>query len=262
MWRSPFSKSLWDQRGSLLAWSVGLAALTAVYASLFPTIRNPQLTAAMEGIPAPLRSAMGIQNIGSPAGFLQSSVFSLLVPLLVIMFSASYGTRSTAGEEESGALELMLAHPVSRTSLLLERAAAMVLATAWAGGVVLAVLIALKNPAELDVPNSRLAAMVLHLVLLGICFGALALSVGAAFGKRGAAMGTAVILAVFGYFANTFGPQIENFTWTQKISLFYYYDDGDPLRNGVQPGAIVLAVVAVALIMAGLLMFNRRDIHS
>lgn len=51
-------------------------------------------------------------------------MFSILAPLMLV-FSAALGAQAIAGDEEAGTLELQLAPPVSRISLLLQRFAAL-----------------------------------------------------------------------------------------------------------------------------------------
>jgi ABC-2 family transporter protein len=82
----------------------------------------------------PLYQALGYDN--SPAGYLQGTLFALLGPLLLVMAVAA-GARAIVGdEEEAGTLELLLAHPVSRTRLLTERFGVLAAAVALLGLVV------------------------------------------------------------------------------------------------------------------------------
>lgn len=261
MLRNVFTKTLWDQRRALLAWMIGIAVATAVYASFYPTMRNPEMEAAMASYPQGMMDAFGFQDLTSPAGYLGGTVFGIIGPILLIIFTTASGARAIAGEEESGQLDLLLAYPVSRARVVLQRFAALVVATLLVGGAMLLVLVVVSGPAELDIPASHLVAMVLHLVLLGICFGALALALGAAFGRRGLALAVAAVFGVLAYFANTLAPQSENLAWLQDLSPFRYYSGGQPLRNGLQLGdATLLLVVSLLLVGAGTLAFTRRDV--
>ena len=244
MLRNTFTKTLWDQRRALLAWMIGIAAATAVYASFYPTMRNPEMEAAMANYPQVMMDAFGFQDLASPAGYLAGTVFGIIGPVLLIIFTTGTGARAIAGEEESGRLDLLLAYPVSRTRVVLQRFAALVVATLLVGGAMLLVLLALSGPAQMELPAGYIVAMVVHLVLLGICFGALALALGAAFGRRGLALAMAAILGVGSYFANTLAPQSERLAWLQDFSPFRYYSGGQPLRNGLQLGDASILLVA------------------
>ncbi len=171
-----------------------------------------------------------------------------------------------AGKTTTIRLLLALLRPTSGhaqvlTRVVLQRFGALVVATLLLGGAMLLVLFALTGPAELEIPAGHLAAMVLHLVLLGICFGALALALGAAFGRRGLALAVAAVTGVSTYFANTLAPQSASLAWLQNVSPFHYYSGGQPLRNGLQLGdATILLVVSLVLVAAGTLIFSRRDV--
>jgi ABC-2 type transport system permease protein len=261
MLRSIFAKTFWDQRRALLAWSIGVAFATALYASFYPTMQNPQMEAAMEAYPQALMDAFGFQDLVSPAGYLGGTVFGIIGPILIIIFTVANGTRAVAGDEEGGTLDLLLAYPVSRTRVVAERFGALAVATMVLGMAILVVLLVLRGPAELNISAGNLAGMVLHLVLLGLCFGSLALGLGAATGRRGLALSVAAILGVLAWFANTLAPSSESIAWLQNLSPFHYYSGGQPLRNGPQADDILILLgVSLLAVAAGAVIFNRRDV--
>ncbi len=261
MLRNVFTKTLWDQRRSLLAWMIGIAVATAMYAAFYPSIRNPQMAEAIKNYPQAVIQAFGLQDMVSPEGYLQTTVFGIIGPILIILFAVGTGARAIAGDEEAGTLDLLLSYPVTRTQVVLQRFAAMGVATLIVGSAVLLVLVAIAGPSELDIPVARMIAMVLHLVLLGICFGSIALALGAALGRRGLVLAVTAVVAISSYFANTLAPQVDAIAWLQKLSPFYYYSGGQPLRNGLQIGDVsILLVVVTLLIGVGTIAFNRRDV--
>lgn len=261
MLRNVFSKTLWDQRISILGWSLGVALAASVYAAFYPSIRSPEMAAALESYPQAMIEAFGLSDMISPAGYLQSTVFGIIGPILMLIFAISTGSQAIAGDEERGTLDLLLAYPVSRTQVLLQRFAALSVAILLIGASVFAMLLALNNPSELALPVSHLAAMVLHLGLLGLSFGALALMTGALTGRRTLALAVASGIGVVTYFANTLAPRVEGLEWARRLSPFFYYSGGEPLRHGFQVGdAAILLLLTGALIGAGVAGFNRRDL--
>jgi beta-exotoxin I transport system permease protein len=259
--RNVFSKTLWDQRRSLLGWGIGFAAVTLIYAAYYPTLRDADLSSLLNSYPETLKKAFNLTDFTSAAGYLNSSVFSILAPLLMLVFSAALGARAIAGDEEAGTLELELAYPVSRISLLLQRFAALAAAMAVIGATVLAALLVVSGPVGLDLGADKLAAMCLHLTLLGLCFGTLALVVGAGVGRRSLVFAVTATVGAATYIANGFLAQIDALAWTRKLSPFFYYDAGEPLRNGIQLAHVgVLLGVCLVLLAAGAAAFDRRDI--
>jgi ABC-2 type transport system permease protein len=68
-------------------------------------------------------------------------------------------------------------------------------------------------------------------MLLGLAFGALALAVGAATGKRGLSTARASVVGVAAYFINSLAPVVKGLESYRKLSLLYYYIGADPLRK-------------------------------
>ncbi|WP_018353133.1 ABC transporter permease subunit [Longispora albida] len=263
MLRNVFTKTLWDARRSLLGWMIGTAAVAMMYASFYPQLANGAMEEAMKSFPQSMKDAFRLNDMTSAAGYLGANTFGIIVPLLALFFGASTGARAIAGDEESGQLDLLLAHPVSRARLLLERFAALAAGSVVISAAVLGALLLIRPAAKLTgVSAGQLAAQCVNLALLAVFFGALAICAGSAAGRRGLVFGATAVIGVLAYAMNSFGPQL-GLEWAQKLSPFYYYIGGDPLRNGFQWGdAGVLAGASAVLVCAGLLTFTRRDINT
>jgi len=262
MLRSVFGKTLWDQRRLLLGWTIGITAVGVLYAAFYPTVNTPSMREAMEAFPEGLLDAMGFTDVTTAAGYVGSTTFGLLGPILIIVFAAAIGGSAIAAEEESGRLDLTLAHPVSRWSILVQRFAAIIVAMLLVCAVLALALVVISGPADLgDIGPANLLAAALHLALLGIVFGALALGVGAATGRRSIVYAVVAVVGVVGYFGNNLGPVIEGLGWLRDVSPFRYSAGGAPLRNGLQlADAAVLAGASLVIVIAGGLAFDRRDV--
>jgi ABC-2 type transport system permease protein len=101
----------------------------------------------------------------------------------------------------------------------------------------------------------------LHLALLGIVFGSLALAVSATTGSLGLSRAVPVVVAVVAYVVNGLAPMVSWLEPLQKASPFYQYIGHDPLRNGVALGSVAVAVVTSLLLVAFAVWgFRRRDV--
>jgi ABC-2 type transport system permease protein len=262
MLRSVFGKTIWDQRRGILGWAIGVTAVGVGYAAFYPTLNSPEMAEFMDAYPQEIMDAMGMTDLTSPEGYLGGTTYGLLGPVLMLIFGASVGGRAIAGEEEAGRLDVLLAHPVTRTRVVLERAGAMLVALAVAGVALLVGMLAAAGPAEFsDIGAANLAAASGQLVLLAFFFGSLALAVGAVTGRRSLALGVVAVVGVLTYFANTLGPSVEALAWSEKVSPFFYYSGGDPLRNGFQViDSLILLAAAGGLILIGVLGFRQRDV--
>jgi ABC-2 type transport system permease protein len=257
--RNVFAKTLWDARRALVGWAIGLALMSVFYSSVYPSI-SKSAASLLQSYPETLKQAFQLYDL-SPAGYLGASVFGVLGPLLMILFAVASGTRAIAGDEENGTLELLLAHPVTRTQVVLHRFAALVAAATVLGGAMLLALLGVNGPAELNLPVGHLVAMVVNLILLGVAFGAFALAAGAMVGRRAPVFAVTAVAGVLTYLANAFASQVEGLAWTRNLSPFHYYSGGAPLRHGlhlVDTG--VLLAISAALVTIAVLAFKRRDV--
>ncbi|MCU0482982.1 MAG: ABC transporter permease [Chloroflexi bacterium] len=262
MLRSVFGKTLRDQRRSLLAWTIAVAAVGVLYAAFWPLMVSPEMKAALEAFPPALLEMLGYDDITTAAGYVGSTTFGLLGPALIIVFAAAVGGSAIAGEEESGRLDLTLAHPVSRWSVALQRFAAIVVQMVVVGAALALALIAISGPAQLgDIGTANLAAASLHLAAFGVFFAAVALGVGAMTGRRSLVYAAVALVAVGGFLANNLAPMVDEIAFLRDISPFHYYSGGEPLRHGLQVADLGLLVAASAVLVAlGGLVFDRRDV--
>jgi ABC-2 type transport system permease protein len=258
-------KELRDQRRALIGWGGGLVAMVALYGSFWPSIRDnaEQFESYMESLPEALQSWIGELSIATPVGYLQGELFTFLGPALMLVFAIGAGARSVAGEEEQGTMDLLAATPATRGRIVVEKFTAMTLTALGIGLVLWLAIVTLGPLFDLTVPVDRVAAATLMLVMLGVAFGAIAMFLGCWLGRRGLAIGISAGLAVALYLVNALAPAVDGLEWAAKLSPFYYYDQGPPLAEGLDPvNALVLAAIAAAAAIGSVLAFDRRDIHT
>lgn len=249
-----------EQRRSLLLWGLAVAAVTAMYVGLYPSFAQTDLTSFTQDLPEGLVQAFGYNRINTPDGYLSSTIYGLLGPVLLLVFAIGTGARLIAGNEEDGTLELECTAPVSRTRLLAERLATLWLDVAVLVGVLTAVTVAIVVGADIDIAVSRLLATSAGMALLVLGFGTLALAVGAVTGRRGVALGVAAGLAVLAFMFDALGPSIPA-EWMTAVSPFSWLLDNEPLRNGLDAGGVLrLAAVPLFAAAAAFIVFPRRDL--
>lgn len=249
------------QRRSIVLWSLAVAGVAALYTAFYPSVGGAKLAVMMESMPQELITAMGLEGMGSAAGYVSSTVYSLLGAILTLVCAIGLGARSVAGQEEDGTLELEVAGPVSRWRVYAERLAALwvvVLALVLAVG---AALLVMSAALDLGLPTGNLVAVSAGLLLFGGALGTLAFAVGAATGSRAVALGVAAAVAVLAYLLAYLGPLVEGGAWMERLSPYHWYIGGEPLLTGADwAGMGLLAALAVVAAAAGLVLFRRRDI--
>jgi ABC-2 type transport system permease protein len=260
-------KSLRDVRRAFLWWSVGLVGLVSLMVSVYPSVRdNTSLNKLVNDYPEALKGFVafgGEIDYISPAGYLGTELFSLMVPLLLLIAAIGAGARAIAGEEERGTMDLLLANPISRRRIALEKLAALVAEIVMLGIVLFAALEIGSRPVALDVSAWHLAAATAGAVLLALSYGTIAFLLGAGTGQRGRATGITAALAVAAYVLNGLGPLVGAIEPLQKLSPFYHYSASDPLREGLAPGhtGVLIGIAVLAAALAPLA-FDRRDLAA
>ncbi len=261
MLRKTWTKTLWDQRRTLLGWAVGFAIVSFVYGGFYPFAATPEYADLIESLPPGLADAMGWGDIASPHGYLGATVYGILGPVLAIVMAIGLGSRAIAGSEEDGSLELLIAHPISRTSVVAQKAGALAIAVLGAGAVVFLAILAIRGPIDLDLGWTNIAAASFNLALMGLFFGLVAVLVGSITGSKGMAVGATAAVAVVAFLANGLAPQVEALAWMQNISPFHWADGTATLRDGLNlVNILLLAGASTALAAASAFAFNRRDV--
>ncbi len=158
---------------------------------------------------------------------------------------------------------LLLANPIKRSTVVLEKTFAMVL-YALIVGIALFAGVALGSVfGGLGMSPGRIAAATALGMLLGLVFGGLSLAISAATGRsRIAVFGTIGVALVF-FVADGFLPLSDSLAGLAKWTPVYYYLGSDPLVNGMHWGhGAVLLGLFVVLVAAAVWLFDRRDIRQ
>jgi beta-exotoxin I transport system permease protein len=263
--RNVFTKTIRDLRWPTFWVALGMGAMTGYFAVLFPTYAKIiDLNSILEKMgPAAKLMGASLGDASTLVGFLHIELFSMILPALMVVLTAGIASGFTAGEESRGTIDVLLSYPVSRRRLVLEKTAALVLATIVSAVVVWVFAIAGAAISASPLPGDRLAAALVMLVLLALAFGSIGLAISAATGNRAAAIGVAVGLMVVMYLVDALSAIVDGLGVVRPLSLFRYYMGNDPLRNGLSLGdAGVLAAVAAVFLVAALIAFERRDLAA
>lgn len=263
MLSNTFLKSILDLRRSIVWWSLGLFLYAFVIVLFFPNIEDIEGLNEMLGDEDSIMRAFtgNVEDFSSPEGFLTVEALGFTFPLLFIVFSLWLGTNWLAGEERRGALEVLLSHPVRRSMVLLQKFAAIAVASVGLGVVVFIGTAAGIAVVGMDISLLNVIQAYASLVLLAVTFGALALFVGAWTGKPSVSVGVGGAVGIAGYVANSFAPIVDGLEWAKYLSPIYYFIGGDPMVNGLNAAhAGVLVAVSALLVAAASYLFERRDL--
>jgi ABC-2 type transport system permease protein len=263
MLRSVFSKTIWERRWGIFGWVLGGLALTGFLVALYPVVRDSAgLTELVEQLPEEMLSLMGIDPafLTTGFGYLQAQMYTLMAPLLILILAIGFGASATAGEEEHGTADLLLATPTSRRRVVLDKTTAMLVITTIVVLSFVVVLLVGNVTVDLKLSIWGIFGINLGLILLGMFFGTLATAIGAWTGHRNLAVAAAGAIAAVAFFIDGMAPLVSWLRGAQKFMPFYWYQVDSPLRNG--PTAWLLLLVAGSLVFAAaaVALFRRKDI--
>ena len=240
--------------------ALGLVALTALVGTLYPSLGD---SIADVEIPKEIGDFIGGGDLATIQGWLRAEIMAVYGPVVFAVIAITSATTTTAGEEEGHVFALVLAKPVPRRRLLLAKSAAIALLL---GALSVAVLVGLRIAVAIaggGVATAHLAAASLHLLAFGLTVGALALALGAGTGQRGLAAGVAAGITLVMYLVNGIAPVSDATSWLGYLTLFHYYEGGDPIANGIDAaGLAVLVLVTTVLLSVAVVAFERRDLRG
>jgi ABC-2 type transport system permease protein len=240
--------------------ALGLIAVLLAVGALFPAVGH---TIGKLNIPKGVADLLGGADYATITGWYRSEIASIYGPLVIAAIAITGVSSATAGEEEDRILSLLLAHPVTRAHLIAAKAiaiAVLVMVVALGTWVGLIGGVALAGG---GITIGHLAAFAFHLAFFGFATGAVALAVAGATGRRALAGGVAAAVGLLGWLINGFAPLVGSIAWLKYLSLFYYYESGDPLTRGLDIGdLVVLGLFTIVLAAVAMISIRHRDLRG
>lgn len=262
MWPELTMMDLRLRRRSMLWYAVGMAVYAFIVVAMYPSMKNDtSLSDMMKGneTAAALFGASG--SLTSPVGWTNANLYTNFLPLLVLLLTIGYGANAIAGQCEEGILGVLASLPLSRRRLLLEKTVTLIVVAVPMALATMGVML-IGPHYDLDLGVWPVVGTTLAVVLLGVDFGLLALSVGAWTGHRGIALATASVLAAAAYLVSSLAPVIS---WAHRIrylSPFYWAIGDNQLGSGPSAAALLtLTGIAVALLGMALTAIRSLDIR-
>jgi ABC-2 type transport system permease protein len=247
-------QALRERRRSLLWWSLAIVALVGLNVAFYPSVRSDEaLSDYAKDLPESVRAlfAGGELDLTSPVGFLNSQVFALLAPLVLLIFSVGGGSGAVAGEEERGTLDLVLAHPVRRRDYVVLRFAALAALVAALALALLATVAVGSWLVDLEIGFGRLVAASVSVALLALLFAAVALAAGSLRPGRAVATAVAAALAVAAWIFDGLAQAVDALDPLRPLLPWYHTLGQNPLRDGAPWTGWALVAAATVLLVAG-----------
>lgn len=259
------SRTLRDRRVSLTWWSIGLVFYTGFIMAVWPVIDdNEDFQDLADNYPEAIQAMMGgadaFSQFTTPAGFLNSYLFAMILPLLLVGLAVSMGSALIAGEEETGLLDLLLSNPVTRSRVVTEKSLGIVAALALLGFLLVVVVLGLGQVVDLHVGISGLIAATVGSMLFGLFHGVVAMLAGSIRGPKGFATGLAWGVAMVGYLMYVVSNMDASLDFLRWFSPLGYATADDPINNGLPIEYVALVAGVAAVFAATVVMFRRHDL--
>ena len=258
--------TLRKSRGALIGWGIGLAALAIMMGSMFDMMvaSNEMIdvvnayTVAMPELAAMFNMA----EMGTPIGWLDVEYFSFL-PLIIGLFATGVGANMLARDEEDGTLDLILAHPVSRTALFWGRFLAntlviiILLLISWAS-----LLLTMTWSENFSIPAFDLLLPFVSMFGIMLFFMSLSLLFGMLLPARSMARMLSGMLMGVSFFITLLSAAVEELERVADFSPLAYLETGTAIKYGLSLNwfGMFIAINLVLALIAWQL-FQRRDIR-
>jgi len=248
----------WATAALFALFQVGLVAVAASLA------KSGEFDRLASMVPAVFQAAF------APAlsSFGHMTLLGYFDPLIVMFLSAwaIYAGTEPAAEVEDGVVDLVLARPVTRATfvtraLIVTMGSTLGVTLLMTAGTLIALVV--LSPGSEAWPDVRLLVlMVVHLTLVGWCFGAAAVAVSGWTRRRAAAMGIVTITAGAMYLVDFLGLWWKPLENMAKLTPYYYFHGGPLILGTARPvlNLTVLAVVTVVAIAVAYRKFEQRDL--
>ena len=244
-----FTKSVSGRITAVTVAVVGTIAYVMLMGLMFDGVKD-SMADLTEDLPAALQSVVGSSGLGTPAGWLNSQVLSIVAPGIVLGLAVSVAADGIAGDRERGTLALILSTGQARSRVVLEQAAAVVVVVVSLAVGMAVALFAASAIGGLDLETAGILGASIQLGALGLFFGALALLLGTRLAKRTAVATTAGI-AVAAFLAQAMTTSVESLDGFELLTPWQFYVGNEPLANGLSGGYVAALLGLSAVLVAG-----------
>jgi len=251
-------------RGQILGWGLGLALYGLLIVPMYDVMgaQQDQFQQMIASYPEEFLAFFGgdANSLLTPAGYLRMYAFSML-PIIVGIFAVIAGSGLIASDEERGRLDLIMAHPVGRSSFFFGRflgllgAALSIMLLGWLGFCIL------LGGSSLGVNWGQMATPFLSMLAQTLVYATLALLLSMILPSRNlAAMLTGAIM-VASYFVSSLAFMDERLEAASQLMPYHYFQTVLSFQELNLAWLLALLGVSALMTVLAWLRFVRRDIR-
>tara|TARA_B100001146_G_scaffold78564_1_gene69662 strand:- start:69 stop:794 length:726 start_codon:yes stop_codon:yes gene_type:complete len=236
--------------------------LALVFTGLYDSFKG-EITDMIGNAPKLMEAMIGpiSEDAVTPEIWLGIELYGLLFPILLAVIAVSAGASAIGTEEESGTIELILASPISRGRVVLEKSLGIMIQLGIVSGFLWVGIAtgSLLFPFDVSLTN------VFFATAMGWIFGTtvayITMSIQSLKGRKGLALGVGSGFVGLSYVMMVISGLLNGLDSLKYTSLFNYYDGRSVLINGLNETsfAVMLGLSGLFLIVS-LYGFYNRDV--
>jgi ABC-2 type transport system permease protein len=239
--------------------------MNSIELSVYPTMSKSgdSMKSFLDSFPEGFKKMFRMEDYFSGPGFLNTELFSLIIPMVMIGVGLAWGAGATADDEERGTADMLFALPITRSKILWSRLIAMISALGLLAVINFINLMIGARFVDMQLGATQVAAGSVGCFLIGMLFASLGALLGALLGKRGASLGIGSGLAILFYVFYTLTALVTRFDFIKPINPFQWLIEANQLIDGFKWSTNFKFFTLSALcVIAASWIINRRDIHS
>jgi ABC-2 type transport system permease protein len=251
-------------KGQIIGWGLGLALLGLIIVSFYDVFgeQQEQLQNMIANYPPEFLAFFGgdATSMLTPAGYLKMYAFSML-PVILGIFAVLAGSGLIVSDEECGRLDLIVTHPVGRTSLFFGRflgligAVVSIMVIGWLG------FCLLLDNSSLDFSWGQFAIPFISLLVQILIYSALALLLSMFLPTRNLAATITGAVLVISYFMSSMAFMDVRLETVARFLPYNYYQIALSFQElNLNWVAALLGICAMMVLLAWW-RFERRDIR-
>lgn len=264
-----FANTLRRNWRSMLYWGIGLGIYGLYAMIMLPNVDAlQQYTRVMESMPPALLQAFGLTDdmtfMATPEGFL-SFAFFIYALIMLTVYAVVAGLNVTANEEDQGIMDIILSLPLPRWRIIIEKFAAYTLLII---GIILVTMVGLwigASTSTLEFNMGHIVASAINMIPSTLIVLAFTVCTAAFVPSKGKATAIAAAFVAVSYFLNVIGGAAGDSIASaiNRLSFFFYYDNNGVMQRGLAATNVIgLLAVTTALVVAGVWVFQRRDVGA
>ena len=246
-------------------WLGATITVVSVFAMLLLTMAVMQTIdmSFVDQYPESMLQLMGIPKGAGPEALAYGSTLNLMGGLALGGVAVAIGSDILAGEERRRTLSTLLAHPVSRMTTVIAKAATLVTVVALAAGALWAGTELANLVLGVDGGEAHIWELAVAIGANALFHGALAFAIGSITGDKGLAAGIAGTVLAAGWLSASVLPGVPEYADAVKYIPYGWLIEPNVLMEGLDTKYLALQLgVAAALILVAVLWLPRRDLRT